>query len=154
MKKLLLIFFMTVYVIVYSQSSIINAGGIFGEEPFASSDSVFKIENPPNLNYNYIFEKWMMNTMKPDSFNVFGKSDIKKSEKGIYVYPKPYTDKINIKDFNCSDPFILTSMSGQIIYFGKDISRQDFAKLNAGIYLVRVKIEKSDFYQTLRLVKQ
>ena len=154
MKKLLLIFFVSVYVIVYPQASTLSVSDGFGAETSATSDSVLTIENPPNLNYNYIFEKWMGSTMKPDSFGVFDKSEINKSEKAIYVYPNPFSDKINVKDFNCSDPFILTSMNGQIIYFGKNISQQDFTNLNAGIYLVRVKVEKSNFYQTLKLVKQ
>lgn len=154
MKKLLLIFFASVYVIVYPQAFTLDVSEGFGSEASATSDSVLTIENSPNLNYNYVFEKWIGNTMKPDSFGVFGKSEIKKSEKTIYVYPNPFADKINIKDFNCSDPFILTSMNGQIISFGKNISQQDFTNLNAGIYLVRVKIEKSNAYQTLKLIKQ
>jgi len=53
------------------------------------------------------------------------------------LYPNPFENKINLKNTTGLENFILLNSIGQTIWFGKNISQQDFSYLTGGFYFLK-----------------
>ena len=71
--------------------------------------------------------------------------------KSLNVYPNPFTSSINIEAKFENEYYELLNSTGQIIWAGKQINKQDFSSLTDGLYLLRIHNGKST--QTTKLIK-
>jgi hypothetical protein len=54
------------------------------------------------------------------------------------IYPNPFVDFIHTSSNSLSHNYVLSSVSGQLIYEGNQIQNQNFSQLPVGIYILKV----------------
>lgn len=67
------------------------------------------------------------------------------------AFPNPFTSQIAISAKDAGQLFQLSTITGQVIYSGKNIDKQDFTSLPKGVYFLKA-IEKSG--KTIKLIKE
>ncbi|MFM7467141.1 MAG: T9SS type A sorting domain-containing protein, partial [Crocinitomicaceae bacterium] len=82
--------------------------------------------------------------------SVTGIQDIE-ALKSLKVYPNPFTSSINIEGKFENEYYELLNSTGQIIWTGKQISKQDFSSLINGLYFLIIYNGNST--QTTKLIK-
>jgi hypothetical protein len=70
--------------------------------------------------------------------------------KEIKVISNPFTSRIDFNETNTHYYCELFSISGQMLYAGTAIEKQDFTSLNKGVYLLKIR----GVAETLKLVKE
>jgi len=68
----------------------------------------------------------------------------------VFVFPNPFTSKLNIQGATGNETYELVNALGQQIYMGKNITEQDFSDLAKGFYFMKVQNTTS----VIKLVKQ
>jgi hypothetical protein len=71
--------------------------------------------------------------------------------KYLNVYPNPFTSSINIESKFENEYYELLNSTGQIIWTGQQINKQDFSSLTDGLYFLR--IHNGNSIQTTKLIK-
>jgi hypothetical protein len=70
----------------------------------------------------------------------------------ISVSPNPFTERIMVQNAKGTETYQLMSATGQLLWSGMNIQREDFSWLSPGIYLLQVTNEGNT--QTTKVVKQ
>ncbi len=77
-----------------------------------------------------------------------------KQQSNLQVYPSPFTNKINIKNLDGNETFVLTNALGQTVYQGKNINEEDFIDLNNGVYFLKIKSQNTNSIQIFKIIKE
>ncbi|HRG58569.1 MAG TPA: serine hydrolase [Bacteroidia bacterium] len=96
----------------------------FGNEAYSSSLAVTVFDD----------ELWQ----KINDLNCTVTSKNYLAEKNYQVWPNPFYDNIHVLPAKTNIHFVLTNISGQLVYEGKDINQQNFKSLPQGIYLLKL----------------
>lgn len=67
------------------------------------------------------------------------------------VFPNPFQSKINLRNTNGQETFLMTDLQGETIYLGKNITQADFTQLDSGMYILNIF---GDSVQRIKLLKQ
>ena len=73
------------------------------------------------------------------------------SKSKIKVYPNPFSSKINIDFATGNEIYELYNATGQQIFIGKNIDKQDFSNIAKGTYLLKIVGETTSKH---KLIKQ
>ena len=68
------------------------------------------------------------------------------------IYPNPFSAKFKLSKPLQNAQYVMRSIDGQIVYFGKDIEEHDFSELSAGIYIISAS--NSEEIAQYKLIKQ
>lgn len=70
---------------------------------------------------------------------------------GWSVYPNPFSDHIFLKNAPPDAVVELTNAVGRVFFFGKNVEQEDFSKLPAGMYFLKISEQNT---AALRLIKK
>lgn len=86
--------------------------------------------------------------------SLLGTSEVTTKEKSIKVYPNPFTDYVNVADFEKVKSISVLDMSGKLVKtFAKPDSKLNLSNLNSGMYLLILNM-KDNSKQTIKVIKR
>ena len=103
-------------------------------------------------NYNFLCSE-MTNMLGTENFcnSLVGINSINKDNKSIYIYPNPFTSQIRVLKASGDSYYKLIDAFGRLIYYGKNIEKQDFGFLSNGLYYLHV--QSSSDSSILKLIR-
>lgn len=118
-------------------------------DPFENNNLINVMSAQDLLNYNQLCDT-LHNLIGSQSCLLASVENIILKNK-IIVYPNPFLSHIYVdKDFE-NDLFILMNQYGNVIYYGTEISKQDFSKLSKGLYFL---LNSNYPQQSLKMLKE
>jgi len=75
------------------------------------------------------------------------------SPTSMQVYPNPFVDKIWVKNVDPDATFQLYDGTGRLVFSGKNVQEQDFAKLPSGFYALSIRKSTTPIFTTFKLIK-
>ena len=106
------------------------------------------LSNEAAENYDYLCSEMvkLLGTSGPciSAINADQKEDID-------VYPNPFTDYIHIENVSPKSNSTLFNQSGEIVYRGRDIEKQNFSYLLNGVYYLQISDHRDGYKKLLKV---